>query len=62
MRQKGHSRKAFEISPGNEKSEKRVRSSVGVTSQMPVGVYLYQTSSLSPYLVDLIMEALAKVV
>ena len=43
-----------------EGARTRVKSSVGITDMMPVGVGLHQGSSLSPYLFDMIMNALAR--
>ena len=38
----------------------RVKSSVGLTDMIPVGVGLHQGSSLSPYLLAMIMDVLAR--
>ena len=38
----------------------RVKSSIGLTDMIPVGVGLHQGSSLSPYLFAMIMDALAR--
>ena len=42
------------------RSENRVKSSVGLTDMIPVGVGLHQGSSLSPYLFAMIMDVLAR--
>ena len=38
----------------------RVKSSVGLTDTIPVGIGLHQGSSLSPYLFVMIMDVLAR--
>ena len=44
----------------NEGARTRVKSSVGLTDMIPVGVVLHQGSSLSPYLISMIMDVLAR--
>ncbi len=44
--------------PGGART--RVKSSVGLTDMIPVGVGLHQGSSLSPYLFAMIMDVLAR--
>jgi len=43
-----------------EKVTMSVRSSVGLTEQIPMGVGLHQGSTLSPYLVDFIIDVLTQ--
>ena len=43
-----------------EGARTRVKSSVGITDMIPVGVGLHQGSSLSPYLFAMIMDVLAR--
>ena len=43
-----------------EGARTRVKSSVGLTDMIPVGVGLHQGSSLSPYLLAMIMDVLAR--
>ena len=43
-----------------EGARTRVKSSVGLTDTIPVGVELYEGSSLSPYLFSMIMDVLAR--
>ena len=38
----------------------RVKSSVGITDMIPVGVGLHQGSSMSPYLFAMVMDVLAR--
>ena len=42
-----------------EGARTRVKSSVGLTDKIPVGVWLHQGSSLSPYLFAMIMDVMA---
>ena len=42
-----------------EEARTRIKSSVGLTDKIPVGVWLHQGSSLSPYLFAMIMDVLA---
>ena len=43
----------------HEGARTRVKSSVGLTDMIPVGVGLHQGSSLDPYLFSMIMDVLA---
>ena len=45
-----------------EGASTQVKSSVGLTDMIPVGVGLHQGSSLSPYLFAMIMDVLARVI
>ena len=45
-----------------EGARTRVKSSVGITDMIPVGVWLHQGSSLSPYIFAMNMDVLARVI
>ena len=61
MREKGVPEKYVTIVQDMyEGARTRVKSSVGLTDMIPVGVGLHQGSSLSPYLFAMIMDVLAR--
>ena len=61
MREKGVPEKYIMIVQDMyEGARTRVKSSVGLTDMIPVGVGLHQGSSLSPYLFAMIMDVLAR--
>ena len=63
MREKGVPEKyVMIVQDMYEGSRTRVKSSVGLTDMIPVGVGLHQGSSLSPYLFAMIMDVLARVI
>ena len=60
MREKGVPKKYVMIVQDiYEGTRTRIKSSVGLTDKIPVGVGLHQGSSLSPYLFAMIMDVLA---
>ena len=61
MREKGVSEKyVMIVQDMYEGARTRVKSSVGITDMIPVGVGLHQGSSLSPYIFAMIMDVLAR--
>ena len=61
MREKGVPEKyAMIVQDIYEGAKTRVKSSVGLTDMIPVGVELHQGSSLSPYVFAMIMDVLAR--
>ena len=61
MREKGVPKKyVMIVQDMYEGARTRVKSSVGLTDMIPVGVGLHQGSSLSPYILAMIMDVLAR--
>ena len=63
MREKGVPEKdVMIVQDMYEGARTRVKSSVGLTDMIPVGLWLHQGSSLSPYIFAMIMDVLARVI